>query len=1064
MNAVCRIACFLVLAVLMRGQTTTGEIIGTITDPTGAAIPNVKLSLTRLGTGIEITATSDESGNYQFSRILPAEYRLDAEQPSFKKHTVNRIQLLTGQRARVDIAMQLGDVAQSVQVEAGVLLLETDNSDLGQVIDERRIRDLPLNGRTFFQLAALVAGTSPLGTGSVLIGRSELGLAIDGQKGDSNSFLLDGVETQSARFGTASLRPSVDAIQEFKLQRSVFTAEFGQNQAVVNTTIKAGTNQFHGTVFEFLRNNKLDARNFFDGFRRPPFRQNNYGFSFGGPLIRQKTFFFVNYESFRQRLALPRNGLYPTRAQMNGNLADDSAGTAIRTRVVDPLNGQPFPDNVIPAARISQTFRRMVQFVPIPNVTTPGNLGSTGFNTLQSMSNKNDWDQFHTRVDHNFSPRDHLFARFSWSDEFLINRAIPPLEGTAFPLSAKNIAVNHTHIFTTRTLSEFRFGYNRARNANIPEGAFGTDVLKEVLGFRNTPTKPIDFGQPLVSIQRFSNFGGGRVRLQEFDQLYHAVGSVSHHRGNHSLKAGVDYRKRVYFDVSNLFLAPHLQFQERYSGSALADAMLGYVGQLLTGGGEGYQNLRNFQTGLYVQDDWKVTSKLTVNLGLRWEFSSPPVEKENRRAAFRDGRILLAGRELPRGLFNAEYRRFSPRLGLAWQLGRKTVFRAGAGIFYSQTMWLEQQASIVNPPFFASATLVGDARQPDILLDQLLPRIDPANPGPNVAPRSFGLPYLTPYASQWNANIQHSVTADLLVEVGYAGSSGRRVGLRYDQNQAVLDRPGQTTPIAGRRPFPQFAEVQTYANIGKSNYQSMFVRAERRLRSGFTLLSTWTWAHARDTGINDTPKSDVRGNIPGFGWININWASSNLDQRHVSVSSVIYELPFGPGKRWANGTGWQGRLWGGWQINALTTFASGRPVDVTIAGDRANIGTALAGAQRPIRIGEGNCKECKDSIRSRPRLTEYFRTADFVLPPVGALGNNGRNVIRGPGLNNWDLALLKITRVHERLGLQFRAEFFNAFNQAQFNPPGGVINGAGFGTITSAREPRDIQLALKLIF
>jgi len=426
--------------------------------------------------------------------------------------------------------------------------------------------------------------------------------------------------------------------------------------------------------------------------------------------------------------------------------------------------------------------------------------------------------------------------------------------------------------------------------------------------------------------------------------------------------------------------------------------------------------------------------------------------------------IKLAGRDLPRGLFAAEYKRFSPRVGLAWQFMPKTVFRAGAGIFYSQTMWLEQQAAVVNPPFFASATLTGDIRTPDILLDQLLPKIDPANPGPNIGPRSFALPYRTPYATQWNANVQHAFTPDLLWESGYAGSSGRRVGLRYDQNQAVLDRPGVTTPIALRRPYPQYAETQTYANIGKSSYHSFFNRVERRFKSGFTVLGTWTWSHAMDTGINDTPKSDVRGNVAGSDWININWASSNLDQRHVFVTSLIYELPFGPGKALLSGGGVSGKIFGGWQINALTTFASGRPVDITISGDRANVGTSVAGTQRPIRTGPGNCSECRDSLRDRPRPTDYFRIADFTLPAVGTFGNSGRNPILGPGLNNWDLGLAKLTRLHERVSLQFRAEFFNTFNHAQFNPPAGSVNGAGFGSITSAREARDIQLALKLIF
>ncbi len=1078
-------------------QSITGDILGTVQDPSGAIIPGAKVTLTAVDTGVGLTTTTDDGGNYLFAQLKPGHYRVAASKEGFQTRTISDIELLVGQRPRVDITLQLGAVTQTVEVSAGgVQLLETQTSSMGQVIQERPIVELPLDGRNFIQLTVLSAGVAPIGTGTspasfwTGAGNGQVTASVAGLRESNESFLVNGIESRNARFGSVGLRPSIDAIQEFKVQTSNFSAESGRSSAVINTTLKSGTNNLHGTAYEFLRNSALDANDFFLNSANQPipsFQQNNFGGSFGGPVRiprlyngHDKTFFFLNYEGLRSRRGLSSGtALLPSRAQLAGNLADDSAGTGIFPtsspfcqanagspkclNVTDPATGQPFPGNVIPTTALDPVAQKWLAFTPVPNVAiAPGQAQPALFNYSASPKNRNDFNQFNVRVDHALTGKDQIFGSFSFEDRPHVEPSAIPLQGIRFPFRNQVLAITETHTFSPTVVNEARFGYNRAKTFLVSEGALGKNYASDVFGFQNTSSNPFDFGVPDASFSGFSSIGSFAESIGALDEDYQLVDNLSIVRGNHNLKLGVNLIHEKFFQITDFSGIPSLTFDGRFTHSGLGDFLLGDPFQAITSVGDSSQNLRsNFWAG-YLQDDWRIRQNFTLNLGLRYEYAQTPYDTSSKTQWFDPAvRRVVNSRSggVRNGVVDPDWNNFAPRVGFAYSpsFSRNTVLRGSFGIFYATDNWNELQFLVIGPDFFSSQTLNSDPVKPTISLEHIFP--PGALGGGTLNPFSIDKRNRTPYVQEWALDLQHTFGKDVVVDLGYMGNTGQKLPQRRNQNIATADPTG-TIPIQKREPYPDLSWILLTYNGGWSNYNALTLRVEKRVSGGLYLLGSYTWSHALDLGNTD----DFSASSANFKVLDK--GNSDYDVRHRLVFSYTYELPFGRNRKFLSGsTAWLDRLVAGWKFNGITTFSTGQYKTASLPFDWADLGVFSATLPNQTRS-------------PYPANQTYLNWLDinaFVVPGCPTFnpcsngthvqGNSARDSLLMPGINNWDFALLKDTRLTEKLVTQFRAEFFNGWNHTQFGDANTGLVPGQFGRITSLRtRTREIQFGLKLIF
>jgi len=1040
------------------GQSIAGDIVGVAKDPSGAGIPDVALILVDEERNISVTTKSDADGNYIFARIRPARYSITAEKAGFSKRTISGIILNVSQRVRADIELNLGSVAESVTVAASAQTIDSDNVAVGVTMMQKVIVELPLNGRNFIELAKLSPGVMENTRGNLATqweGRKDQQLVVAGLNNADVSFLLDGIETRSPRWGSAGFKPSIDAIQEFKLERNLFRANQGFATVAVNTTLKSGTNSLHGSLFEFLRNNKLDARNFFDPGARPPFKQNQYGAFVGGRLIRDKLFFFGGYEGFRQRLGRAFRGLVPLASELQGDFSRSASP------IIDWTTRAPFPNNRIPANRQSTVGLNLAKRYPGPNVT------DSTLNYVRSDSQTEDFDQFHGKLDYVLDANNRFFFRASDIDNPQFAPNLFAQEAVTRPLADRNYAFNYTRILSPSMLNEFRLGYNGNKSQVGHESAFGPDLSAQI-GLKNTEVAKGNEAFPSVSLVGYASAG---VQLNTtwdgVDNMYQLADNLSINRGAHSMAFGFEVRHDRYFQRTDFPIAPSFTFNGVFSGNPIADMVLGLPTFAQASVGDSSQNMRGTYYGVYAQDDWKVNRRLTFSYGLRYEYITPWTELNNRQRAFdlvnggtgfrpdgiRNG-ILLAGKDLPRGLTRPDRNNFAPRLGLAYTpFGSNTVIRAGFGVYFTPSSHNEFLLRTLGAPFRDVVTLNSFAPTPTVFLDNLFP---PLALNPNSDPQTINPSERSSYTMQWNFNVQHKIR-DFLVEVGYFGSGSHKINQRFNYNLAAPDPTGRLT-LQQRRPYQGWGDLLGNAAIGNASYHSVQARVERRYSHGISLLSSYTFGKNLNDGEQDQySHGQIRGAFPALK------GRSRIDQTHRLVSSFVYDLPFGTGQALASNAGKvTNAVVGGWQVSTIATFGTGAPAEVNVAGDRANIGARRI--QPANRIGNGNDSSLADNIRNQPVLSPYFRITDFTLPSINNLGNGGRGYLNLPGFNNWALSLLKNTRLTEGVSLQLRFEFFNAFNHAQFGAPGLTVGTPLFGRITSAGDARSIQIGAKILW
>jgi hypothetical protein len=811
----------------------------------------------------------------------------------------------------------------------------------------------------------------------------------------------------------------------------------------------------------------LDAANFFDNFfARPkaPFKQNQYGITAGGAVIKNKLFFFGNWESLHSRKNNTLSALVPTQAQLHGQLAGLPSS---KGAIIDPLTGAPFPGNVIPTDRISSVTKNFIQYTPVPNANLPG----TNFVT-QKSTNRDDL-QYGIRVDYQISASDSLFGRYTDFNSDLHQPGIGVLAGSVFPYDGLNAVIQETHIFSPRVLNVFNVAYNRSRVFNSWENT--PTSLANAMGIKINQTPP-EYGLPAVSVSGGYYVGGGATINQGgVDSLPQFNETLSWVRGKQTFKFGGDLRFIRFTERLGLSNNGAFTFDGRYTGSSVADFLLGSTSAMTAQIGLGVGHWRSKSLNFFVTDDVKLTPRLTVNLGLRYEYDQPFYDRDHHEGYFDTSLnafvVGISQAESPikspipgvvynpnlrPGVWFPDYNNVGPRIGFAYDAGHNTVIRAGYGLFYAKTQGNELQFKINAPPLVFAAYLTGSTTTPNLNWDKdAFP--DPASPDfpvGTLAPFSVDPRDRTPYIHEWNFGIQHSFGSNWLAEASYAGNKGTKLDERVNINQAYLpSNPAAITPILARRPFPAFGDILSTNFQENSDYSALQTKLERRFSRGLSILAGYTYGHAIDTA--------SRGS--GGTWhqnahlLRQDRGSSDYDIRHRFTASWLYELPFGRGKKFLGAsTGIVDKVAGGWAVNGISTFMTGNYYSVTVPGDRANVGGFPF--QRANRSCDGNL------AHDNRTFNRYFDTSCFSLTPLGTFGNSGRNIIEVPGLNNWDMSVVKDTAITEQVRLQLRFEFFNIFNHAQFNTPDLTVGDALFGAIRSARDGRISQIALKLLW
>ena len=1038
------------------GQTHRGSIRGTLTDSSPAPLSNVAIKLVQTETNeSRITRTGDQ-GEFTVSALPPGSYRIEVEQTGYKKHS-RLVALQVNQELRVDISLEVGPINEEIIVTAPEIQLRKDSSAIGTVVENRQITGLPLDGRNFLDLTLLVPGTAPAAQGSASTVRGDFALSINGAREDSNSFLLDGVYNIDPKLNTAGVSPPIDAIREFEMLTSTYDASFGRNVgAQVNVVLKSGSNSLHGAVYEFFRNGALDARNFFApaGEDAPKYQRNQFGFALGGPVVRNRTFFFADYEGTRVREGITRVTNVPTLAERNGDFSQ-----SLFRAPINPFTQQPFTGNKIPGLFINPIGRAIAALYPAPNRNVP----FENFVSSPTLRDRN--DHFDVRLEHSISKSSELAARYSFADRDLFepftgpNFPAVPGFGDNVPRRGQNFMIAETHIFSPALVNEARLAFSRVAAAVFQENA-GTSINKQV-GLPELSKNPRDFGLSFTTISGFSPLGHEYNNPQQSaTNMFQVLDGASYARGKHLLKFGFDFRavqQNAFRDVqSRGFLT--FSSQVPITGNALADLLLGLPA--VTGGArlDNAQHLRTESYGFYVNDGFRIRPNLTISAGLRYEYNSPPVDAFDRGNLYDPATQSLAAvgtNGIPRSGYASDKNNWAPRVGLAWTLGRKanTVLRAGYGVYYDQSSLAPSEGLYFNAPFFDFNLFFSLPGLP-LTLNDPFPSFFPV-PLPKSA-FAFQRDLRTPYLQQWSVSLQQTLGKSRVVEVAYVGSKGTKLITARDINQP---RPSPAAP--NLRPNPQFDDITFEESSANSSYNSLQVRFQQRLDFGLSVLSSYTWSKSID---NASSFFSSAGD-PNFPQDSFNTAGergrSNFDVRHRLSLSYGYDFPCGKSRTFIANSGFLSTLLAGWQTFGIVTLQSGRPFTVALLSDIDNSNTGRS----TLGFGANDRPNVVGAAELSSRTTDrWFNTSAFAFPAFGSFGDAGRNILDGPGFANFNMSLLKRTKLREGLDLQLRAEAFNLFNHPNFNLPDNFLGSPTFGRILSAQSPRHIQFGLKLLF
>lgn len=1090
----------LALSITAQAQVDTATILGTVTDPSGAAVPNVKLTARNQDTGFARTTTSSGDGNYLIP-LLPIgpHYEVTAEAAGFKASVQTGIALELNQNAHVDVRLQIGQVGEKVEVNAAAPLVDTHSATSGEVVGTKRLEDLPLNGRNPLQLAGLVTGVAALSTRATLDAgnRSANTMSINGSRPNETDYQLNGVRFAGSYLNNGLNYPNPDALAEFNLITNPNSAEYGQYSGAVFTAVsKSGTNEFHGTLFEFLRNDKLNARNFFAA-TVPTLRQNQFGATAGGRIIKNRLFWFGSYEGFRIRNTALASSTPLTADERNGLIKS-------ATPIKDPLTNQPFSTDaqgryVIPANRINAVSKTILdKFIPVAPPTLV--YQATGARAI-------DVNQYAGKIDYNISHADQVFVNGLYdkttpSNPFMMGN-FPTYGSINQTQLVRVISVNETHSFRPNLFNEFRFGFSAQEENYIGTG----QISPADLGIQNWNYLDLPDAKPQSPTfgvtGRFGIGSNGLGKWREGGRNFQFTDIVRSVKGNHTIKAGLDFYHREHHLDANIADTGSFTFSGLWSGNPTADFLLGKISSELRVRYLNHPGYRAWTRALFFQDDWKIHPRFTLNFGLRYELLYPFVEyraKEDREIKWNThGGLPISGAAtyeygaqsqvlplapaglvypgdktpwypngIPDSIIHLDKLQFQPRVGLAWDPfgDGKTSVRASAG-FFSNAQYVDMQAQTSQDlPFVVVQVPVlppGDLTNPY----QGLPVFTKPTPQNLKTDPSFFQPFLPAFAYGWDpnyvmprvinftANIQRQIVPNLMVEAGYVGKLSRHLQVGHDINSANYI-PGASTYAnqeQRRKLAPGvFQSIWQQQAIGTADYNSLQAVVRYRFHSGLTLLTSYTWAHSIDT----CSQSAAGGNCfmdPANQ--NRDRGSSAFDQRQVFASSFVYDVPgrfTGTNSRLLNGA------LTGWTLSGIVSARSGLPFNVVTGFDAS---FTAVGSDRPDLVGN---PYFSGSRTRGQQIAAYLNRSAFANNQPGQYGNLGRNVFSTPGTFNSDLGLFKYFNFTETKRLQFRAEFFNSFNQTRLGGPISALISPAFGRITSAGDPRLIQLALKFLW
>jgi hypothetical protein len=1027
-------------------QSLRGSIGGLVSDSSGRPVAGAAVQLSELATGRHRQTISDTAGGFTITLLPPGAYRLEVSSDGFRTY-VRDIELEVNQEIRVAVDIQPGVRTNQVQVTASREVLRTESPALGAVVDNMQVTGLPLDGRNFLELSLLLPGAAPAAPGSAGSVRGDLAVNVNGAREDANHYLLDGVYNGDPKLNNYAVNPPVDAVREFEVLTSTYDASFGRNAGgQVNVVLRSGSNQFHGAAYEFFRHSAFSGRNFFApaGEADPTYRRNQFGAALGGPVIRNRTFFFGDYEGRRVLEGVTRITNVPSAAERQGDFSQSGPQAA----PIDPLTGLPFPGSVIPSQRIHPVGRNLANLYPLPDRSAP----NQNFVSSPELDDRD--DRFDLRLDHALSAKSELTGRYSFGDRTLFE----PLAGVAYsavpgygnllPRRAQNVMAGETHAFSPVVLNELRLAYNRVAFGVFPQNS-GNSINRAV-GLPELSSNPRDYGLSLISVTGFSSLGDESNNPQQsVTNTYQLIDNLTWSRGRHLAKFGFEARilqQNAYRDVQSRGFINFLGL----SGNALAEMLQGFIS--VSGGAvlDNPQHLRTHSLGLFVTDSWRIRRNLTVSAGLRYEFNAPPVDAFDRATIYDPASGTLApvgAGGMPRSGFFPDRNNWAPRLGFSWQPGADTVIRAAYGIYYDLSSLAPGEGLYFNQPYFNFRLYF-----PLPELRYYLTLSDPF-------PASFPVPLpssaltiqrdlRTGYLQQWNFSVQRQFGRNRVLEAAYVGSKGSRLLAGRDINQP-LPNP---QPL-NLRPNPRFDDITALESRGSSAYHSLQLRLQQRLQAGLSLLGSYTYGKSIDNASSFFTSSGDANFPQDSRHPELERARSGFDLRHRLSVAYTYDLPC-PRGRWSG-------LFRGWQSNGVWTFQTGRPLTVALLSDfdNSNTGRSALGfgaGDRPNRIADGRL-----DTRSPER---WFDTGAFALPAYGTFGNSGRNILDGPGLAAINLSLLKNTMVGDNWSIQFRAEFFNLLNHTNFDLPDIFFGSPTFGRIQSAQAPRRIQFGLKLLF
>ncbi|HEX3319304.1 MAG TPA: TonB-dependent receptor [Terriglobales bacterium] len=1066
------LVCLLALTSIGLAQVDTGTIAGSIHDAQGAGLPSATVTFVDLATNASSKTQTDGIGNYASPPLRPGNYKVMVEAQGFKTQTRSTVLVQVQDRVRIDFDMAVGAVSENVVVTAETPVIQSETSSLGEVVAAKQIEDLPLNGRDYVQLATLTTGVvrTSSGTNGNTGGSSTGGLnsfVANGTRGTLNNFILDGIDNNSNDNGGVVLRTNVDAIQEFKLQTNSYSAEFGRSGgAVVNAVLKSGTNGFHGSLFEFFRNAALDARDYFEnpGSKKASFKQNQFGGTIGGPIVKDKLFFFGDYQGTRIRNPLTFSSVVPQPDERSGNFS--ALGEPI---IFDPQTGLPFPGNIIPADRIDPIAQAYMNLYPDAN-------NPDGTRYVISPIEQDGINQWDVRMDYNASQKNQFFVRYSESRRKDVRPApLPGLAngGDSFTGNGHEdtdgASIGYTRTFTPKTINELRVGFNYVhirRGVPVSGNAFPPTEL-QVPGVPNDPR--------INGLTLFQPGGYRRVGDPSFaptilaSQERQITDVLTLVRGAHTIKLGAEMRWSQ-FNISQE-AAPRGRFffngqftsnpagdgPDETSGSSLADMLLGLPNQARISTIIFMYN-RQHVPSVFAQDDWKVTRKLTLNLGIRYDYFSPITEAHNRQSNFdyATGALVQAGvNGASDGLISVDKGNFSPRVGFAWtpRDSANLVVRGAYGVFYSgQEIRTAAPLQLAyNLPFFYEPVFQSDGTTPVITVSQGFPPLSP-DLAINPSVTSVDKRLHTPYYQSWNLAVQQALPGAISLELAYAGSKGTHLQVVTDLNQDPVPADGD---VQARRPYPFFGPFTSIQNRGNSTYHSFQAKAEKHLSHGLYFLSAFTWSKA----INDLPEICCSAPFPQNSYdLSAEKGLADFHQKLRWVFSFDYELPYGSSGRHVDNR-FLDAVFGGWHVGGIYTLATGFPFSAVVNNDFSNTGSQ--GLPRADQLRDGNL----DSGDRSPN--RWFDVNAFTSPADLTFGNARRNNLIGPGQNVFDGSLRKVFKLTEAQRLEFRAEFFNALNHPNFSQPDNFIDdGPGAaGVISSIAIPmRQIQFGLKYTF